>query len=117
MTTSSKAITARFGATVRNLRLRLGVSQEELAERAELHRTYIAGIEAGGRNLTLKSITKLASALEVSTSELLAFGDKAGGGSEAPSWGGSNGKIVAILLFEDNPAPVKLSFPASNEIP
>ena len=60
-------ITTRFGASVRSLRHRLGVSQEVLAERAGLHQTYIAGIEAGWRNVTLKSIEKLARALQVSS--------------------------------------------------
>jgi CheY-like chemotaxis protein/DNA-binding XRE family transcriptional regulator len=49
----------------------LGFSQEELAERAGLHRTYIAGIEGGGRNITLKSVQKLARALETSVATLL----------------------------------------------
>jgi transcriptional regulator with XRE-family HTH domain len=62
----------RFGDTVRKLRLELGLSQEELAERADLHRTYIAGIERGGRNITLRSVEKIARALKVSISSLLA---------------------------------------------
>jgi transcriptional regulator with XRE-family HTH domain len=49
----------------------LGISQEALAERADLHRTYITGIEGGVRNVTLKSIDKLARALQVSTATLL----------------------------------------------
>lgn len=68
---SSAGIITHFGAAVRNLRFRLGISQEELAERADLHRTYIAGIERGGRNVTLKSVAKLADALKVSVGDLL----------------------------------------------
>ena len=64
-------ITSRFGTVVRSLRHRLGLTQEALAERAELHRTYIAGIEGGVRNVTLKTIEKLAHALHVSTATLL----------------------------------------------
>ena len=64
-------ITVRFGATVRGLRHRLGISQETLAERADLHRTYIADIEGGRRNVTLKTMDRLARALEVSLAALL----------------------------------------------
>ena len=64
-----------FGATVRSWRKRLGVSQEELAERADLHRTYISDVERGARNLSLESIEKLASALEVPISALFAEAD------------------------------------------
>ncbi len=67
-------ITARFGAAVRSLRFRLGISQEELAERADMHRTYIAGSERGARNVTLKSVDRLARALGVSTAALLVSG-------------------------------------------
>jgi transcriptional regulator with XRE-family HTH domain len=66
-----QSIVVRFGQSVRNLRLRLGISQEELAERAELHRTYISGIERGARNVTLRNIERLAKALGVTTSDLL----------------------------------------------
>lgn len=74
----ASAITTRFGASVRSLRFRLGLSQEELAERASLHRTYIAGIEGGTRNVTLKTIEKLAQALKVSTAALLPQAGKPG---------------------------------------
>jgi transcriptional regulator with XRE-family HTH domain len=46
------------------------MSQEALAERAGLHRTYVADIERGARNLALENIEKLAVALEISISEL-----------------------------------------------
>jgi transcriptional regulator with XRE-family HTH domain len=60
-----------FGKTVRLYRRRAGYSQEELAERAEIHRTYIGGIERGERNPTLLMIHRLARALEVNPSHLL----------------------------------------------
>ncbi|HLP76051.1 MAG TPA: helix-turn-helix domain-containing protein [Candidatus Paceibacterota bacterium] len=56
--------------SVRSWRGRLGISQEELAERAGLHRTYVCDIERGARNVSLKSIEKLAKALEVPLSTL-----------------------------------------------
>jgi len=53
------------------LRKARGLSQEELAELAELHRNYIGGIERGERNVALLNIVRLAKALGVSLSELL----------------------------------------------
>lgn len=50
---------------------RVGYSQEELARRAGIHRTYIGGIERGERNPTLTMIHRLAKALGVSPSQLL----------------------------------------------
>lgn len=54
-----------FGARVKELRLKKGLSQEELAERSRLHRTYISSVELGKRNISLKNIHALAAALEV----------------------------------------------------
>ncbi len=59
-------IRVRFGAAVRKRRRELGLSQEELAARAELHRTYLADIERGSRNVALQNIEKIAQALRVS---------------------------------------------------
>jgi transcriptional regulator with XRE-family HTH domain len=63
------ALKSRFGAIVRTLRQRLGISQEELAWRAEIHRTYLADIERGKRNISLSSIVKLVRALGVTLTE------------------------------------------------
>jgi transcriptional regulator with XRE-family HTH domain len=60
-----------FGKTVRLYRSRAGYSQEELAARAAIHRTYIGGIERGERNPTLLMIHRLARALGVNPSHLL----------------------------------------------
>ena len=48
-----------FGAAIREHRLRLGLSQEGLGERAELHRTYITDVERGARNLSLDQLLTL----------------------------------------------------------
>lgn len=61
----------RFGAAVRRRRAALGLSQEALAERAGLHRTYIGGIERGERNVTLRVAAKLARALTTSFADLV----------------------------------------------
>ena len=60
-----------LGANIRAYRLRAGLSQEELAEKADLHRTYVGAIERGDRNVSLKNIERLANALNVKTFELL----------------------------------------------
>ena len=59
-----------FGIIIRGRRIALGFSQEVLAERAGLHRTYITDIERGSRNLTLESISRLAGALGVCIQDL-----------------------------------------------
>lgn len=61
-----------FGQTVLYHRRRLGISQEQLAARSGLHRTYIGDIERGKRNISLKNIAKLAEALGITASDLLA---------------------------------------------
>ncbi|MBI4672926.1 MAG: helix-turn-helix transcriptional regulator [Chloroflexi bacterium] len=63
-------IPSRFGARIRALRLERGWSQEELAERADLDRTYISGIERGLRNVALRNIEQLANAFGISLEEL-----------------------------------------------
>jgi len=60
-----------FGARVRELRRKRGFSQEELAERANLHRNYVGGVERGERNISLINIIELARALSVNPSDLL----------------------------------------------
>ncbi len=67
---SQPNIKYRFGKAVRRRRRELDLSQEELAERAELHRTYISSIERGQRNPSLENIEKIAKALSISISDL-----------------------------------------------
>ena len=58
----------KFGRAIRELRVKTGLSQEKLAECANLHRTYIGMIERGEKNLTLANILKLSQALGVPAS-------------------------------------------------
>jgi transcriptional regulator with XRE-family HTH domain len=60
-----------FGQNVRRIRTEAGLSQEELADRAELHRTYISSIERGQRNVSIENIFAIAAALGVSPTELV----------------------------------------------
>ena len=60
-----------LGKTIRDLRMELSLSQEELAERADLHRTYVGGIERGERNVSLENIVRIAHALQFVPSQLL----------------------------------------------
>lgn len=63
---------AAFGQAIRATRRRRGVSQEGLALKCGLDRTYVSGIERGLRNPSLTNILKLAAALDVSPADLLA---------------------------------------------
>jgi transcriptional regulator with XRE-family HTH domain len=60
-----------FGNRVRQLRLKCRLSQEKLAELADLHRNYVGGIERGERNVGLINIVKLARALAVKPASLM----------------------------------------------
>lgn len=82
---------------IRRKREEIGMSQTELAERSNLHRTYINNIERGTKNVSIESVKKIADALEMSVADLLTEAEKA-----------SQNKItsIKILLVEDNPADV-----------
>lgn len=60
----------RFGYAVKVRREALGLTQEDLAERAGIHRTYLSDVERGSRNLSLINIERLAAALDLSLSDL-----------------------------------------------
>ena len=65
-------VKSQFGLAIKRRRQEIGISQEVLAERAGLHRTYIGDIERGARNLSLENIEKIARALQISISDLFA---------------------------------------------
>jgi transcriptional regulator with XRE-family HTH domain len=69
----SKTTLEKFGEKVREERHKLGLSQEELASRAGVHRTYIGIIERAEKNITLENIEKVAKALKINISDLLTF--------------------------------------------
>lgn len=65
-------ILIEFGRRVRARRERLGFSQEELADRAQLHRTYVGSVERGERNIALLNLTRIAVALRLDAGDLVA---------------------------------------------
>lgn len=64
-------ILKKFGKSVKEERVKMSLSQEELADRAGVHRTYIGMIERAEKNITLENIEKIAKGLNVPISELL----------------------------------------------
>ncbi|WP_242915608.1 helix-turn-helix domain-containing protein [Brevundimonas pishanensis] len=63
----------KLGLRVQQLRQAKGWSQDEFAHRANLHRTYVSGVERGIRNPTITVLEKLASGLEITLSDLVAL--------------------------------------------
>jgi CheY-like chemotaxis protein len=90
----------RVAHAIKEQRNALGISQEELAARAGLHRTYVSEVERGERNPSITSIEKLAQALEVSFTSLF---DRPGGAQGGPR------EDLEILLVEDNPIDIELT--------
>lgn len=66
-------IKEKVGKRIKELRHKLNISQEELADKAGIHRTYIASLEVGKRNISIVLLEKIADALEVSLSEFFDF--------------------------------------------
>jgi transcriptional regulator with XRE-family HTH domain len=66
----SYKVNLNLGKTIRRLRKRMGVSQEELAARAGIHRTYMGKIERGESNPPVQTVSKVAKALRVKLSDL-----------------------------------------------
>jgi XRE family transcriptional regulator, regulator of sulfur utilization len=69
-------LNAALAEQIRCVRTRRGMSQEELAFRADLHRTYISLVERSKKSLTVESLARIASALDIKPSNLLANAEK-----------------------------------------
>ncbi len=69
---TKKQLLIAFGQTVRKRRLELDLSQESFAQKSQLHRTYISGIERGTRNVAFLNLIQIARALELTPEQLLA---------------------------------------------
>ena len=68
---SKEKILIKFGSNVQKFSKDMGISQEELASRSGLHRTYIGMIERAEKNITLANIDKIANALNIDISKLM----------------------------------------------
>ena len=101
-----------FGASVRGRRTQLGISQEQLAERASLHRTYVSDVERGSRNVSLKNIERLALALEVSVAALFPQATLESTPARPLDRLHPGKNLVEVLLVEDNPDDVELTLRA-----
>ena len=88
-----------LGDAIKKARSDLRITQEELADRAGLHRTYVSDVERGRRNISLESIEKLADALELSVSKLFA----------RVGQGAGQDPFVEILLVEDSQSDAELT--------
>lgn len=66
-----REILIKFGQKVRERRIELGLSQEELGSRAGVHRTYIGMIERAEKNITLENIEKISKALKLNIDNLM----------------------------------------------
>jgi transcriptional regulator with XRE-family HTH domain len=67
---SKEQLLKKFGQRIRNLRVSQGVSQEDFAELAGLHRTYISSVETGDRNVSLHTAYRISQALGVDLKDL-----------------------------------------------
>ena len=65
-----------FGFAVKTRREELGLTQEEFADKAGIHRTYLSDIERGSRNVSLINIERIALALTLKMSELLGLAER-----------------------------------------
>jgi transcriptional regulator with XRE-family HTH domain len=70
---------AQMGSALRRLRVERELTLETLAKGADLHWTYLSGIERGRRNPTLKVLAAVATALDIKTSELVRLAEEAAG--------------------------------------
>lgn len=66
-------ILIKLGNRIRHLRIEKGLSQEKLAEKSGLHRTYVGAIERGERNITIGNLERLSKALDIPLLELFRF--------------------------------------------
>ena len=73
MTEEDKQIVSRFDTQMRTYREAKGISQEKLAEYANLHRTYIGSIERAEKIPSLITIVKISKALNINISELITY--------------------------------------------
>jgi CheY-like chemotaxis protein len=94
----------RIGAVIRACRHQLGITQEELAWRADLHRTYITDVERGARNLTLRTVANVSKALQISIGNLFAHITAPSGTAPLVGTEPAPNEVREILLVEHDEA-------------
>jgi CheY-like chemotaxis protein len=99
----------KLGIVVRSWRQKLGITQEELAWRASLHRTYITDIERGARNVTLRSVANLAKALQITIGDLLSRATQPVEAAMPIGAKTASKSVPEILLIEDSAADTALT--------
>ncbi len=77
MTNDKRCYRLVFARRLRQMRNKQGLSQEDLARKCGLHRTYVGSVERGERNISIDNMERLATALRVSLLELLKDADEA----------------------------------------
>lgn len=107
-------ILLHFGMVVKNLRREKQLSQEELANRCRLHRTYITDIEHGTRNVSLKNISKIAHAMDVPLQDVFARVDQYSQDgvhliARTQDHSGSPRHPIEILLVEEDQDSIELT--------
>lgn len=80
----TSAINDALATVIRQRRLEVGLSQEQLADNADLHRNYVSGIERGVYNIGVSNLVALAEALQTTASALLAQAESESSGETAP---------------------------------
>ena len=93
-----------IGSRIREFRHKRGLTQEELAHKSDLHTTFIAHIESGKKVCSVKSMQKIASALNVSTDELMRLPERQ---TKRVSYDHYTEKIIS-LVREENDASKQL---------
>lgn len=87
---------ARFGATIRRLRVRAGYSQESFADHVGMHRNYIGTVERGETNITLENIARIAKGLQIPMNAL--FTELEGNESDAASDAAASRTIAGTVV-------------------
>lgn len=83
--TDTGALVTALGLAIQGRRKKLGLSQDDLASKAGLHRTYISEIERRSRNLSVKILVRIAMALDLSPSQLMLEAEELAETKFAPS--------------------------------
>jgi transcriptional regulator with XRE-family HTH domain len=102
--TADSQLQTRLGAVLRARRHQLDITQEELGQRADVHRTYVADVERGARNVTLRTVAKLAKGLQITIGHLFAHVTASPETTSRNGAAPAKNEVQEILLVEHNAA-------------